>query len=742
VAPGGLVSASAAGQGTLRVSLNGLTAHVPVRVDAWDASPAIDFERDVMPNFTRLGCNAGACHGKQRGQNGFQLSLLGFDPDFDYAALTQEARGRRVFLPSAEASLLLQKPSGAVPHGGGIRLPRNGEAYATLLRWIASGAPRRQPGTPALSHVTVVPTDRILTHGEQQQLIVTAHYDDGSTRDVTHLATFQSNESPLASVDGQGLVTAGAITGEAAIMARYEGRFAVMRASVPLPGDVPPDYYVHLPRRNFIDDHVWTTLTRLGLKASDAAADHTFLRRAFLDVIGRVPTVDETRAFANDPAPDKRTRLIDHLLQQPEYAEHWANKWVDLLRPNPYRVGIKATFSFDAWIRDAFRQNKPYDQFVCELLTARGSTFKQGNTVLFRDRREPDELTTVVSQLFLGVRLECAKCHHHPFEVYGQDDFFSFAAYFAKLGRKGTGLSPPISGSEELLFVAENAQVTHPLTGAVLPPRPLFGEVPPTAEGADPRDALAAWITSRDNPFFAQTMANRVWADLMGVGLVEPVDDLRATNPATNGPLLEALGRDFAEHGYDVKHLIRTICNSHVYGLSSVPNERNVVDTRNYSRHYRQRLRAEVLLDSVCQITGVPERFEAMPPDSRAKELWTHRIDSLFLDAFGRPDPNQDPPCERTSDTTVVQALHLMNSERLYSKVTSDEGTAAQLAQSEASPAEIVEGLYLAVYSRPPTEEELNIGTRLYDTESSDRRQVTEDLLWALLNTAEFLFKD
>ncbi|MEW4529026.1 DUF1549 domain-containing protein [Maioricimonas sp. JC845] len=736
----GVVRGVGNGQATIRISGDsGAAASVSVTVEGIDVVPPVDFERDVQPVLTRLGCNSGPCHGKQRGQNGFQLSLLGFDSEFDHAALTREARSRRVFFAVPEQSLVLTKPIGAVPHGGGVRMKRGDEAYEMLLRWIRSGAPRSVPETPELVGVSVYPTERILANGESQQLAVTATYSDGSTRDVTAMATYQSNEAPICAVDESGLMTAGQVTGEVAVMARYMGHFALVNASVPLPGDVPADYYAGLPRNNYIDEHVWDALERLKLKASSAASDARFMRRAYIDIIGRLPTADEARAFLADDSENRREQLVDSLLAHPEYAELWANKWADLLRPNPYRVGIKATLNYDAWIRDAFRKNRPWDEIVRELLTAQGSTFRDGNVTLFRDRRSPDELTTIVSQLFLGIRLECAKCHHHPFEVYGQEDFYSFAAYFAKVGRKGTGLSPPISGSEEFVFAGSRGSVKHPLTNEVLEPRPLYGEAPEV--GDDPREALAAWITSKDNHYFAQTMANRIWMDLMGRGLVEPVDDLRATNPASNAPLLEALGRDFADNGFDIKHLIRRIATSHVYAMSADPDERNVVDSRYFARRYRQRLRAEVLLDSIDRITGVPESFSAMPPDGRAKEIWTHRVGSLFLDAFGRPDPNQDPPCERTGESTVVQTLHMMNAENLFRKVSSDSGRAATLAASEKTPAEIVEELYLSIYSRYPTEEELKIGVGLYENESSDRRAVTEDLMWALMNTPEFLFK-
>jgi len=474
---------------------------------------------------------------------------------------------------------------------------------------------------------------------------------------------------------------------------------------------------------------------------SQPAADYTFLRRAYLDVIGRLPTPDEARAFLTSDAPTKREELVDALLARPEYADYWANKWADLLRPNPYRVGIKPTMAFDAWIRESFRQNKPYDQFVRELVTATGSTWRNGAATLFRDRRTPDEITPVISQLFLGIRLECAKCHHHPFEVWGQDDFYSLAAYFSRVAHKGQGSSPPISGGEETVFVADSGSVTHPITGKTLEPRPLFGMARPIEPGEDPRQALADWLTSPDNDAFAQVAVNRVWAELMGVGLVDPVDDLRATNPPSNPALLAALADDFRAQGFDQKKLIRRIMTSHVYALSSIPSARNVSDTRSYSRHLRRRLRAEVLLDAVCDVTGISEKFSAMPEGARSMEIWTHRIDSLFLDAFGRPDANQDPPYERVADSTIVQALHLMNSPELHKKITHDDGRAAKLAASDRPPHEIVDELYLLIYSRFPTGEERQAVTAVFEA-GADRRAATEDLMWALMNTPEFIFKD
>lgn len=706
------------------------------------AERPVTFERDIQPILARYGCNAGACHGKARGQNGFALSLLGFDNQFDYAAIVQEARGRRVFPAAPDASLLLLKASGQVPHGGGKRLPTDDPNFARLRQWIAAGTPRTPTNAAKLDRITVAPSSRSLAPNATQQLAVTAHYSDGTTEDVTRLAAFQSSESGYVGADEGGLAKAGPLPGEAAVMARFMHKFAVCHVVVPMPGTVADEVYAKLPRKNFIDGHVWDKLKALGVTPSEPAPEATFHRRAYLDVIGRLPTPDETRAFLSDTNPKKREKLIDELLDRPEYADFWANKWADLIRPNPYRVGIKAVFNLDAWLRDSFRKNKPYDQFVRELLTARGSTFHNGAAVMFRDRREPDEIATIASQLFLGVRLDCAKCHHHPFEVWGQDDFYSFAAFFARVGHKGTGLSPPISGGEEFVFAAPAGQVKHPVTGEVMPTKPLLGKTVDVPEDGDPREALADWVTAPDNPFFARVIVNRVWADLMGRGIVEPVDDLRATNPPSNGPLLDALAADFRDNGYDLKKLIRTICTSHAYGLSSIPNDRNAGDGRNYSRHYRQRLRAEVLLDAVCDVTGVKESFAAMPAGSRAMELWTVRSQSVFLDSFGRPDPNQDPPCERTTDTTVVQALHLMNAPGVQDKVTADAGRAAKLAASKKSNAEVVEEVYLLVYGRPPTDDEKAACLRWFDKPGLKRRQAVEDLMWALLNTPEFVFED
>lgn len=713
-------------------------------VEPIEGNRAITFETDVQPLLTRFGCNAGACHGKSRGQNGFALSLLGFDSEFDYEALVQQARGRRVIPAAPEMSLLLKKAIGEVPHGGGARFAVTSPHYQLLLDWIRNGAPRTPADAPKLVLVTVEPSSQSLAPKESFPLKVIAQYSDGHRRDVTDGAAFQTSDKAIAAVNPDGFVQAGPVPGEAAVMVRYMNHLAVCAVTIPLPGTVAPEVYAALPRQNEIDELVWKKLRLLGMLPSAAADDAKVHRRAFLRVIGRLPTPEETRAYLADTTSDKRRQLIDRLLERPEYADFWANKWADLLRPNPFRVGMKAVWSLDAFLRDSFRQNKPYDQFVREIVTAQGSTWRNGATVVYRDRPETVEIGSSMSQLYLGIRLECAKCHHHPFEVWSQDDFFGFAAFFSKVGRKGQGLSPPISGGEEMIFTSQGGgrkQLKHGRTGELVEPKVLTGPTPEIGPDDDPREVLANWMTAPDNPFFAKVMANRIWAEVMGLGLVDPVDDLRATNPASNEALLDFLAKDFRDHGYNIKHLIRQIATSHVFGLSSIPGERNLADVKNFSRYYRQRLRAEVLLDAVNDVLGTEEDFAAMPPQSRATQLWTHRSSSLFLDTFGRPDPNQDPPCERTADFTTPQVLHLMNSPAFNRKLTQDGARPATLALGESTSEQIVEDAFLRIYGRQPTADELKIAAAMLPARDQ-RRTAVEDLFWALLNTPEFYFID
>ncbi len=700
----------------------------------------VTFEADIQPLLTRFGCNAGACHGKSRGQNGFALSLLGFDSDFDHNALVHQSKGRRISPAAPDRSLLIQKAMGTVPHGGGARFANGSKAHKLFTAWVAAGAPRTPGDAPQLKRVVVEPARASLAPHEQFNLRVVAEYSDGRRRTVTDGSAFQSNDTTIAAAGTDGVIKAGPIPGETAIMARYMNHIAVCSVAIPLTGKVEPDEYDALPQDHPIDRLVWAKLQSLNMLPSEPASDATFHRRAYLRVIGRLPTPDETRAFLDSKAANKREVLIDLLLERPEYADFWANKWADLLRPNPYRVGIKAVWTLDSWIRKAFRENMPYDQFARELLTAKGSTWKNGATVIYRDRPSTVEIASSVSQLFLGVRLECAKCHHHPFEVWSQDDYYGFAAFFARVGHHG-GLSPPISGGEELIFNKSKGQLKHGRTDEPVEPKTLTGQTLDIDGETDPRDVLTDWMTDPSNPYFAQVMANRVWAEMMGRGIVEPIDDIRATNPATNQPLLDYLAQNFRDNDYDIKQLIRTIATSKVFGLSSTPNERNATDVNNFSRYYRQRLRAEVLLDAINDVLNTSDSFSAVPTGSRSTQVWTHRTASMFLDTFGRPDPNQDPPCERTTDSTTPQILHLMNSPMLNKKLASSSARPATLADSDLSERQIVDETYLRVYGRKPTDEEAQ---KAIDSlaDEKQRQASIEDMYWALLNTPEFLFID
>ena len=706
------------------------------------SKPTLKFELDIQPILTARGCNSGPCHGKARGQNGFALSLLGFDANMDYEAIVKNSRGRRLSVASPHESLLLNKAVGKQPHGGGIRFSETDEDYRLLLDWIQNGVARTTDADPKLLSITVSPDPHSMIAGQHEMLTVTAKYNNGLIRDVTQMCAFQSNEPAIVSIASNGRLQAGALPGEATIMARYMGRIATWSTAVPRPVAVPSEQYESLQRNNFIDDLVYRKLATLNILPSQSCSESQFVRRLYLDAIGRLPKPEELTAYELDTEPNKRSRWVRSVLDQPEYADFWANKWADLLRPNPYRVGIKATYSLDAWLRDSFRKNLPYDQFVRQIVTAQGSTWRNGAVTIFRDRREPEEITTMVSQLFLGVRLECAKCHQHPFEVYSQADFYGMAAYFAKVGYKGTGLSPPISGGEEIVFAKEKGEVKHPLTNQVLPPKALSGSAPEPLPGHDPRVSLADWMLSADNPTFAQVAVNRIWAEVIGVGIVDPVDDLRATNPPSNAALLSALAIHFRELGFDPKELLHTIFTSQVYAFSSQPNKSNAADSRNFSRHYRRRLKAEVLSDAISDITLQNEDFDGMPQETRAMQLWTHRTNSELLDAFARPDPNQDPPCERVVGTSMTQTLHLMNASHIQKRIAADGGRCEQLAKSDKDAAAIVSQLYLTIFNRKPDETEISSLEAEFAKPDVDRRRLVEDIMWSMLNSPEFLYLD
>lgn len=734
------------GGSELRIELGQLQTRLAVQVSgpagnpgvSWPPPP-VSFVRDVLPELGRAGCASGGCHSKPDGQNGFKLSVFSYDPRSDHTEIVADVRGRRLFPASPEESLLLQKPLLTIPHEGGRRIEPGSSAHRTLLQWIRQGAPYILTNEPVLTRLDVFPSERTATSGSIHPLLVQAFYSDGSARDVTRLAAFETSDRELAPVDEGGRITAGKHPGTAVVVARYMGLVTASRILVPAETLLPTERYAALPTNNFIDSLAYARFQRLGLLPSETCSDAEFLRRLHLDAIGMLPTPEEVLRFIEDPDPQKRNHAIDNVLERPAYADFWAGRWADLLRPNSDRVGVKSVFVLDQWLREQFRANRPYDQFVRDLLTAEGSNHRDGPAVVYRDRRDPPELTTLFSQVLLGVRLECARCHHHPNEKWSQEDFYQLAACFGSVKQKGAGLSPPISAGRESFYFASGGQVKHPVSGEVMPPRPPDGPIIQTP-GTDPREHLANWAVATNNPFLAQALVNRVWAFCFGRGMVEPVDDFRLSNPCTHPELLEALSADFISHGFNFKHLLRTLFRSRLYQLATRPNETNLGDVRHFSRAYRRRLQAEVLDDAVSDVTSAPDSFSATPPGSRATQTWSYKIESHFLDAFGRPNASSDCPCERDTRLSVVQSLHLMNSPRLQKRIGHPEGRARRLADSNKSPEEIVRELYLAAYGRLPSEQELSAATAPFKAPDANRRIATEDVLWALLNSPEFLF--
>jgi hypothetical protein len=753
-------------------------------------SPPLSFPNDILPVLARAGCAQSVCHAKQGGKNGFQLSVLSFDPEADYHAVVRAAEGRRIDLQDPTRSLLLLKPGMALPHGGGMRLRPGSPEYRLLARWISEGAPYGPPGDRRLLRVQVQPGDRTLAPGARQPLRATAFYSDRTRRDVTRLADYRSNESGVAEVDEGGLVRSTGTPGEAAVMVRFMGQVAVCRVTVPQKTPVSRQAYARLPRLNFIDELVYRKLAKLNLLPSAPCDDATFLRRASLDLTGTLPTAEEARQFlaaagreraavkvqvarqgpktkhlstsraCTAPAPRGanegprplqgsersggsgkthptslvRAQLIDRLLSRPGYADYWAMRWVNLLLVDRDPLFPKGAFAYDRWVRDAFRDNMPFDRFARAIVTATGETYRDGPANFYRALATPGEQAKSISQLFLGVRLDCAQCHHHPNERWSVEDFYSLAAYFARVKRKGG------AEFENVIFVGSEGEVNHPKTGAVMEPRPLGAPAPKLDPDADRREALAAWMTAPENPFFARAAVNRVWAMLMGRGLVDPDDDFRASNPASNPELLDVLARDFVAHGYDVKHLIRTIAGSAAYQRSSRVTPNNARDLRNYSRYLVKRMPAEVLLDAVSQVTGVPEVFQGHPVGTHAAQMWDNKLPVEFLEVFGRPSRLSVCECDRPADGSVPQVLHLMNGASVQARLTSDKGTSAALEKGQKAPGEIIEELYLAAYSRRPRPAEISAARKAFDRPNATRRQAIEDLMWALLNSPEFLF--
>ena len=710
----------------------------------------ISFSTDVVPILTKLGCDSGGCHGKATGQNGFKLSLFGFEPEMDYDALVTEARGRRLTLADPDRSLLLLKATSRVPHGGGRRLNESSEDYRILRDWIAQGATAPREDDPRLERIELSPKEQILRTNSTQQLRATAFFSDGTSRDVTRQAVYQSNEPGIAAVDAVGLVKTSSQHGLVSVMARFGEQIAAFHTAVPFAVDEAKmaaaqaqlDQLESKLGASSSDRHLLRQWRRLGVVPSAPADDATFLRRVTIDICGTLPTSDEVADYLADTRSDKRARLIDRLLERPEYASYFALKWADILQnrgagysTSKQRAG---TTLFAAWIRDSLAANKPYDQFVSELLTASGSQNENPPAMWYRAVRKSPEYVESVAQAFLGVRIQCAQCHHHPTERWSQADYFGLAAVFSRVGRKG-GFADAEVPTDEIIYLKERGDVVHPRTGGFLKPRPLGGTEFALGLHDDPRGSLARWMTSADNPFFARTMVNRLWAHFLGRGIVHPIDDARSTNPPSNPELLDALAQDFIASGFDVKQLIRAITRGYAYGLESAPQTGNAGDTQTFARFYPRRVTAEVLLDGISQVLNVPTNFAGVPAGTRAIDLPDENVAAHFLDVFGRPARMSACECERVDAPALTQALELVNSAEIQRKLIDKTGYAQRLAASDKSHADLATEMFLRVLSRRSRPEELKASVDFLVSEP-DRAEACRSLLWSLLATNEFLF--
>jgi len=718
----------------------------PGALGAQEVAP-VSFTNDVVPVLTKAGCNSGGCHAKANGgQKGFQLSMLGFDPSEDYEHLVKENRGRRLFPAAPENSLLLTKASGTVPHGGGVRLATDSQGYQVLLNWIRQGTPSDLETAPKIVSLQVDPPGATVDRNGEVALRAVARYTDGAERDVTSLALFEANDPGMADVSPQGHVKISEIPGKVAVMVRFQGKVAVFNAAVPLGAPVE-----NLPSsRNFVDDLVFSNLKTLGIPPSPVSDDATFLRRVTLDLCGRLPTEVETRAFLTSQDTGKRDLLIDSLLKSPEYADFFANKWTAMLKNRRDDASdITSNFAFYSWVRDSLLANKPYDQLVRELLAATGTVIANPPVAWYKRVKEPKQQLEDVAQLFLGVRMQCAQCHHHPFERWSQDDYYSFAAFFSQVGRKSSA-----TRGEDLIFHKRGvATATNIKTGMALKPSALGNLMTDIAPDEDPRLKLADWMSSPENPYFARALVNRYWKHFFRRGLIEPEDDIRDTNPPTNPELLAALEKHFVDSHFDLKALVKVIVSSNAYQLSAVPNEHNLIDQQNYSRYYPRRLPAEVLLDSIDDLTGSRTDFPNLPAGTRAIALPDNSYNnaSPFLRVFGRPENESVCECERVQSSSLAQSLHLMNAADIRGKLAVGGGRAERLAKSEKPPEDRIRELYLVAFAREPQAHEMKVALEYLAEPRTDasgnpqdpQRAATEsfqDLIWALINTKEFLF--
>jgi hypothetical protein len=721
--------------GTAEIIINYQGAHCSSQLEINDIGQpqAVDFYNQIVPILTKHGCNGGGCHGKMAGQAGFKLSLLGFEPEDDFQRIAIESRGRRVFPAAAEESLLLLKATNDVPHGGGLRLGANTHHYDILRRWISSGMPHHPERRCAVTSLMIYPQQRLLSAGLKQQLAVWATFADGTTRDVTGQAQFESNNTDVATVDQFGSVQIGQRTGDAAVMARYQGKVAVFTASVPLGAPLDP----FPPTRNVVDQAVFAKLKRLAIPPSPLCDDSQFIRRSTLDICGRLPTPEEAKQFVACTDSDKSERLIDRLLDSEDHADYFARKWVMILRNKRDSVGEQfGSFAFHQWLRDRLHRNHPYDQWVRQLLTASGSLEAEPALTWWREVTDSESRVEDAAQMFLGQRLQCARCHHHPFEKWSQADYYQMAAFFTGISRK----EGPTAENPVFISRPGPSNASHPKSGKTLAAAGLDAQPAQIDAIDDPRQHLVDWMVKDQNPFFAKALVNRYWKHFMGLGLVEPEDDMRITNPPSNPELLDALAKHFSDSGYDLKSLIRLICRSSVYRLSSDPNQHNLKDNSSYSRFYPKRLSAEVLLDALDVTALTSSTFDPLPAGSRAVQLPDTAFPSYFLDVFGRPAGLTACECERSNEPTLAQSLHLLNSKEMQGKLTNAAGRAAAMAANSQPLSDILNDLYWAALARPATPVEMQAIKGYVDSRADKRREAFEDVVWSIINSKEFLF--
>lgn len=729
----GIVKPVGNGHCEINVEVGGKNQKVPVDVSNQETREQVSFNYGTLVALSKQGCNQGACHGSPSGKGGFRLSLRAYDPVLDTETLIRESFNRRTNLMEPETSLLLRKPLMEVAHGGGRRITKGDPSYAILRDWIAQGCQVDPPGAPTCVKVDVQPRQRVFHRpAHTQQLVVLATFSDGSVRDVTALASFSSSDEAVATVDGNGLVV-GLDRGESAILVRYLEHMET--SSMMFIKDIKGFKWTNPPENNLVDKFVFQKLQQLQILPSEVCTDEEFVRRVYLDVIGLLPTIEESQAFLADKDANKRGKLIDSLLERPEFSEFWALKWGDLLRLRTNKVSAAGVHKFNRWIARAIRSNMPYDQFAKALLTADGSTFNNPAANFFRTSADTNDCTETTSQLFLGIRIQCAKCHNHPFERWTQDNYYGIGAFFNRIQRKKN-----TDKDDLIIFVSRAGEVTQPRTGKQMKPwLPLKGDADLPGE-EDRRPAFANWLTSPDNPFFAKVQVNRLWGHLLGRGIVEPVDDFRDSNPPASAALIENLAKDFVAHGFDNKHTIRLILNSRVYQLSSRKNDFNKDDVKYFSHARTRLLSAEQLLDAICQVTNVSEKYTGLPAGTHATQLPSPDVDNYFLKVFGQPARETACQCERSSESNLSQALQMINGPLVHGKVRDEKNRLRTLLADKKSNEDIVKELYLAAFSRVPSEPEMNAAV-IHIKASGEQVKGLEDVCWALLNANEFLFQ-